>query len=178
MKLYYTHHANYSCPQLLRRNGPPQNRYHCTVTSFPAKDDKANLSLEDLSTLLHSASEMIQSRNRSQLLFVSNFTFHGIPQHIKNSFLCLKNIDSLSTDVPKPVVKVVLEDDEERAIGDTYNIEVMRRNWLHCSYDFIEGRQLHETNSPVVTSWLLLNDEDNEFYNIPESFISKSRVSH
>ena len=76
------------------------------------------------------------------------------------------------------MVKDVLEDDEERAIGNTYNIEVMRRNRLHCSYDFIEGRQLRETKSPVVTSWLLLNDEDNEFYNIPANFISKSWVIH
>ena len=74
------------------------------------------------------------------------------------------------------MVKVVLEDGEERAIGDTYNIEVMRRNRLHCSCDSAAGRQLRETNSPVVTSWLLLNDEDNQDNNIPESFISKSII--
>ena len=74
------------------------------------------------------------------------------------------------------MVKVVLEDGEERVIEDTYSIEVMRRNRLRCSYDFTEGRQLRETNSPVVTSWLLLNDEDNEDNNIPESFISKSLI--
>ena len=71
------------------------------------------------------------------------------------------------------MVKVVLEDDEERAIGDTYSIEVMRRNRLRCSYDSAAGRQLRNTSSPVVTSWLVLDDEDNEDYNIPESFISK-----
>ena len=80
----------------------------------------------------------------------------------------------LSTDVPKPVVKVVFEDDEERVIGDTYSIEVMRRNRLRCSYDSAAGRQLCKTNSPVVTSWLLLDDEENQDNNIPESFISRS----
>ena len=67
-----------SCPRFFWINGHPHYRYHCNVTSFPAKDDKANLSLEDLSTLLRSsASEMIQSRNRPRLLFASNFTFQG-----------------------------------------------------------------------------------------------------
>ena len=90
-------------------------------------------------------------------------------------FLCLIVVihTCYSLDIPKPVVKIVLEDDEERVIEDTYSIEVMRRNRLHCSYDSAAGRQLRETNSPVVTSWLLLNDEDNVDYNIPESFISK-----
>ena len=90
-------------------------------------------------------------------------------------FLCLIVVihTCYSLDIPKPVVKIVLEDDEEQVIEDTYSIEVMRRNRLHCSYDSAAGRQLRETNSPVVTSWLLLNDEDNVDYNIPESFISK-----
>ena len=72
------------------------------------------------------------------------------------------------------MVKVVLEDDKERVIGDTYSIEVMRRNRLRCSYDSAAGRQLCKTNSPVVTSWLLLDDEENQDNNIPESFISRS----
>ena len=71
MKSYNTHHALFSCPELLSRNGFPQDRYHCTVTSFPAKDSNANLSLKNLTSLLRSASEMIQSRNGPQ------FTFQG-----------------------------------------------------------------------------------------------------
>ena len=62
------------------------------------------------------------------------------------------------------MVKVVLEDGEERVIGDTYNIEVMRRNRLRCSYDSAAGRQLRKTNSPVVASWLHLK------YNMQEIF--------
>ena len=79
MKLYIhcTYSSLFSCPELFRRNGQLQYRYHCTVTSFPAKDSNANLSLEDLSALLHSASKTIQSRSRPGLRFASNFTFQG-----------------------------------------------------------------------------------------------------
>ena len=79
------------CPQFLRINGITTYRYHCTVTSFPAKDDEANLSLEDLSALLRSANEMIQSMNRPQLLFASNFTIQGIPHHCKINYLTCCN---------------------------------------------------------------------------------------
>ena len=68
------------------------------------------------------------------------------------------------------MVKVVLEDGEEKAIGDSYNIEVMRRNRLRCSYDSAAGRQLRKTNSPVVASWLHLNYEDIEDNNMQEIF--------
>ena len=61
---------------------------------------------------------------------------------------------------------------EERVIGDSYTIEVQRRRRLRCSYNFTESRGLRETNSPVVTSWLVQNDERNVAFEMPESLIS------
>ena len=54
-------------------------RAHCTVASFPVKNDTANLSIENLSSLVSSAIEAIQNRPTPTLAkyLWSNFTIQG-----------------------------------------------------------------------------------------------------
>ena len=106
-----------SCPDLLLRNGVVLSnervpcsqdtisdctnerninfsveRAHCTVSSFPAKNDTVNLSAENLSSLVRSATETIQKRPTLTLAehLQSNFTIQGelIQSLISKAMLC------------------------------------------------------------------------------------------
>ena len=80
-------------------------------------------------------------------------------------------------ELPQPMVTKEDNRNQTIIIGDTFNIEIQRRNRLRCTSNMgsfnRNNDKLQQTRSmPVVTSWLLLDENQNEDFNIPTNFLS------